>query len=276
METDHFNLVAKDGLELYGRYWQCAQPKGVLCIVHGLGEHIGRYEHVADYLTENGLSVYAYDQRGHGQSEGKRGHAASYEAVLDDVEEILKTARAEYNDLPLFLYGHSFGANVVANYILKRNTNELAGAILSSAWFKAKLEPTSIEFSLARLMNKIYPSFTQSSRLSTDMLTKDDACNKAYENDPLVHRKLSVRLGLEAYEAGLRAINEADRLKIPTLVWHGLQDEITDPEASKAFVGNAGNKAQIKIWESAKHEPHNDLEKAEVLAYLHKWICDQL
>ena len=272
METDEFKLITKDGLELDATSWCSPNPKAVLCIIHGLGEHTCRYHHVAEFLNENNISIFTFDLRGHGKSEGKRGHASSYEILLDDVEEILKTARAEYNDLPLFLYGHSLGGNIVANYILKRNTNELTGAIISSAWFTAVLEPSPIEFQIARIINKIFPSFTQSSKLTTDMLTKDPEVNKAYEEDPLVGRKLSVRLGLESYDAGLWAIKNASRLKIPTLVWHGTDDKITDINSSQEFVQNAGALASFKSWEGVKHEPHNDLEQKEVLNYWMNWM----
>ncbi|MEQ6120808.1 lysophospholipase [Reichenbachiella sp. MALMAid0571] len=272
METDYFNLTAKDGAELKAIAWSSPDPKAVLCIVHGLGEHSGRYQHVAEFFVENNISVFAFDLRGHGKSEGKRGHTPSHEILLDDVEEILKAARAEYNDLPLFLYGHSFGGNIVANYTLIRNTNELSGAILSSSWLKAQIQPSALEFKVAKIINKIFPSFTQGSRFSSSMLTKDAACNDAYENDPLVHRKMSVRLGLESYDAGRWAIKNASRLKIPTLVWHGSEDEITSSEGSKQFAENAGSSASFKLWEGVKHEPHNDLEKEEVLNYLLEWI----
>lgn len=272
METDEFKIIARDGQELSATSWCCPNPQGVFCIIHGLGEHSGRYHHLAEFLTENRISVFTFDLRGHGKSKGKRGHTSSHEILLDDVEELLKTARVEYNDIPMLLYGHSLGGNIVANYILKRNTNELIGAIISSAWLKAEIVPSEMEFTMAKFLNKIFPSFTQGSRFSTSMLTKDPKCNSAYETDPLVHRQLSVRLGLESYDAGLWAIANASRLKIPTLVWHGTDDDITSIDGSKEFVQNAGNLAHFKSWEGVKHEPHNDLEKEEVFKYLLAWI----
>lgn len=274
MEEEQFSLITNDGLELNATMWSCPSPMAVICIIHGLGEHSGRYSHVAEFFTQNNVSVFAFDLRGHGKSEGPKGHTPSHSHLLDDTEEILKAARAEYNDLPMFLYGHSFGGNIVANYILKRNTNEIAGAILSSSWLIAQIQPTKFEFKLAHLVNRILPTFTQGSRFSSSMLTKDSECNEAYENDPLVHRKMSVRLGLESFDAGLWAIDHASRLKIPTLVWHGSEDEITSPEGSKQFAKNAGELASFKLWEGAKHEPHNDLEKQEVLDYFYQWISN--
>ncbi|MFY0651533.1 MAG: lysophospholipase [Cyclobacteriaceae bacterium] len=276
MEIEEFKLVAKDGTELLATSACCPDPKAVMCIVHGLGEHTGRYKHVIDFFTENEFSVFTFDLRGHGKSTGKRGHAPSHESLLDDVEEILKATRAEYNDIPIFLHGHSLGGNIVANYILKRNTNELKGAILSSPWLRAMLEPSNVEFQVARIINKIFPAFTQSSRLSTDMLTKDPKVNEAYENDPLVGRKLSVRLGLESYDAGLWVLDNADRLKIPTLVWHGTDDKITSLDASKSFVEKVGGLASFKQWDNVRHEPHNDLEQKEVMEYWLNWMNEQL
>ena len=272
MEQEEFKLLVSDGLELAGRSWCCPEPKAVLCIVHGLGEHSGRYAHVAEFLNENGFSIFAFDLRGHGISPGKRGHTPSHEILLDDVEELLKYARAEYNDLPMFLLGHSFGGNIVSNYILKKNTGELKGAILSSSWLTLPKLPSKFEFAMARFLNPIFPSLTQSNKLSSSLLTSDPVINKSYDDDPLVFTLASIRLFLESYEAGLWAIEHTDRLKIPTLVWHGTEDKITSYAGSKAFAQNAGEKAEFVSWEGIKHEALNDVSKDKVMAKLLGWM----
>ena len=108
-----FEILTKDRLHLKGKYWQPAEPKAALCIVHGLGDHMMRHAHVASYLCDNHIAVFLYDQRGHGTSDGKRGHMPSYNALLDDVEAVLKKAKEEHLEVPLFLYGHSMGGNIV-------------------------------------------------------------------------------------------------------------------------------------------------------------------
>ena len=125
-------------------------------MVHGLGEHQGRYQHVIEHLGQH-LAFFTYDQRGHGKSPGKRGHAKSFNHLLNDVESLLKIARREYNSLPIYLYGHSMGGNIVANYLLRRVTNELAGAVLSSAFFHLAFEPPSWKLKLGQIMASLWP-----------------------------------------------------------------------------------------------------------------------
>lgn len=274
--TDNFTLTAKDGNSLHGSEWLVNAPKAAVCLVHGLGEHSGRYAHVAEFLNANQISFFAIDLRGHGHSEGKRGHTPSHEMLLDDVEELLMYARAEYNDTPLFLYGHSLGGNIVANYVLKKNTNELAGAIVSSPWLALAFEPPAFQIKLAKIFSSILPSLTQSNGLDVKYLTSDDSVNQAYKNDPLVHNKISTRLFTEAYREGLWALGNTHKNKIPLFILHGAEDKITSAEASKQFAESIGEHATYQSWEGIKHEPHNDIDKEEVMAMVLEWLNKHL
>lgn len=270
--TENFTLTAKDGKSLYGGEWLVENPKAAICLVHGLGEHIGRYEHVAEFLNANQISFFTTDLRGHGQSEGKRGHTPSHDMLLDDVEELLMYARAEYNDLPLFLYGHSLGGNIVTNYVLKKNTNELAGAIISSPWLQLAFEPPSFQIKLAKFFSGIFPALTQPNGLDVAHLTNDEVVNQAYANDPLNHNKISTRLFTEAYHEGLWTLENTRKNKIPLLIYHGSEDQITSPEASKLFAERIGEQASYHQWKGIKHEPHNDVKKEEVLEMILAWV----
>ena len=276
MESENLQLISKDGIELHGVVWECPNPTAIVCIVHGLGEHSGRYAHVAEYFNANNFTVFAYDQRGHGKSGGKKGHSPSYEILLDDVEEILKEARAEYNDLPIFLYGHSFGGNVVCNYALLRDTNELKGLIVSSPWLKLATEPPAFQVKLAKFVSKILPSLTQPNGLNVTDISTDKAAVEAYKNDPLVHNKISTKLFTDVYNSGFWAIENADRLKLSTLVFHGSDDNITSPDGSQEFAQNAGELVEFKLWEGMKHETHNDLKKDEVISFVTAWITKKI
>ena len=267
-----FEIIAQDGTKLHGCKWDIENPSAVLCLVHGLGEHSGRYHHVADYLIKNQISVYAFDLRGHGLSRGKRGHTPNHDMLLDDVEDLLKVVRVEHNDIPIILFGHSFGGNIVANYLLKRNTNEIACGILSSPWLKLAITPPAMKVKLAKMMVKVFPSYSESNGLDTNFLTKDPIVNKAYEDDPLVHTRASARLFLDSFEAGEWAITYAADLKIPVLLYHGDDDHITSAEGSREFHTNAPDLTTLKIWPGVRHEPHNDLEQGEVLEFLIGWL----
>lgn len=273
---ENFYLIARDGQKIEAVSWIPDHEKAIVCIVHGIGEHYRRYNEMAEYLNTQGFAVFSYDQRGHGKTEGKRGHSPSYSLLLDDVENIMKHARSTYPDLPLFLYGHSWGGNIVANFLLKRKTREIVGAILSAPWLELKLTLSPLLLSFVKFINNIYPSFTQNNRVIPDLLSKNKEEVKAYMQDPLVHARISVATYLQAYNQGKWAIENAHTLKIPTLVIHGTDDEITSLDASKKFVENASSMATFKEWKGVKHEPHHDIEKQEVLQYLSSWLNENI
>ncbi len=270
-ETEYF--LSQDGLRIYFRLWDTESPQKICCIVHGHGEHSGRYEHVAKALNEAGICVFAMDLRGHGLSQGKRGHAKSYELFMSDIEELLKTARSIYTDLPMYLFGHSMGGNLVANYAIRMNTNELSGFILSSPWFKLAFDPPPWKLKLGKFFTATWSSLTQPSDLDTDHLSKDPEVVKAYINDPLVHDKISAGLFTAILEAGDYALSETARIKLTGLVYHGNQDQIVDWTASKSFA-NKLDEVSFSELDGVYHEPHNDLEKSEVIQSLVNWIVN--
>ncbi len=272
MDPEELTIISNDGLELVGNWWPPKiNPVGVVCLVHGLGEHQGRYQHVIDHLGQN-LAFFTYDQRGHGKSPGKRGHAKSFNHLLNDVESLLKIARREYNSLPIYLYGHSMGGNIVANYLLQKVTTELAGAILSSSFLKLAFEPPSWKLKLGQIMASLWPAFTQSNELDPSDLSTDPGVGKDYLADPLVHNKISAGLFFALLESGSWALNNVHLLKLPVLVMHGTSDPITSSGGSEKFAGKAGSLATLKLWEGMKHETHNEIEKEQVLNYLKEWL----
>lgn len=271
MHTNELELSTKDGLTLVGKNWLPEnEPKRIICLVHGHGEHIGRYEHFATHFVDQGIAVFAVDLRGHGKSEGKRGHAPNYDLLLSDVEELIKSARVEYNDTPIILYGHSMGGNLVAGFILQNNMKELEAAVLSSPWLTLAFDPPSAQVKLAKLVRKILPSLTQHSKLDANLLSKDAQVVSAYQNDPLVHDLMSPSLFLGMLKGGQDALKKANELKLRTLVMHGDDDKITSADSSRQFAEDSG--AEFKLWKGLKHEPHNEPEQNEVLNFVSDWI----
>lgn len=275
-DQEEFSIIVRDGVQLQGREWLVETPRAAVFMVHGLGEHSGRYDQVAERFNENDFSFFCADLRGHGYSEGKRGHARSLERLCDDLEECLMYVRSEYNDLPLFVYGHSLGGLITLSYLLSKNTNELQAAVVSSPWLRTKNEPSGLEIKAAKWLSGLLPSFTQSNRLNTSDLTRDSEVNNAYKNDPLVHDRISVRLFTECYHGGIWARQNAERLKLPVYLFHGSDDNITDFQASIDFARLAGDWVDFKLWEGNSHEPHNDLDKIAVLESVISWMDDKL
>jgi len=270
-EFDFYN----HNIKFFGQYWQTTSTNAVIILVHGMGEHSTRY---ADYMIpeflKNGLSVITYDQFGHGKTQGKRGHNPSFEAVLDCVEIVIIKANTIFGNIPVFLYGHSMGGNVVINYVLKRKNN-LNGVIATSPFLKLAFQPPFWKLTLGRLLQKIAPSFTMGNELDVNALSRDKHEVQKYINDPLVHDKISPNYSLTFMETGIWAINNADKLSVPTLLIHGTGDRLTSHEASEEFALN-NNKVNLKLIKGGYHELHNDLCKQEVIEASISWIDTQL
>ncbi|MGB3183059.1 MAG: lysophospholipase [Cyclobacteriaceae bacterium] len=271
------NLTSPDGTALYARYWKPVSPaRAVICIVHGLGDHSGRYAELAGYLTSIDIAVYAIDLHGHGLSGGKRGHIHTYQALLDDVEILLKQARLTYLDLPMFLYGHSFGGGIVANYLQLHSSKELTGAILSSPWFRLAFEPPAWKLKLAQITQQIYPSLTLSNELDSRWISKEEEEMQRYEDDPLVHDRISARLFSLAFRNGLQALRSESRITLPMLVIHGKEDQVTDYHATMEFVKKYPDVTRVVLMENGRHELHHDTEKEKVMEEIGAFLLNEI
>jgi alpha-beta hydrolase superfamily lysophospholipase len=276
--TDFSWRTGADQLKIYGQVWQPLpgnETHAVIALVHGMGEHSGRYRRFAEILTTKGISVITFDQRGHGKSEGTKGHITHFNQLLDGVDELLERTRLQFKDKPVFLYGHSMGGNVVLNYALKK-PHKVKGMIVSAPWLRLAFEPPVFKVKLARLMRNLYPGFTQGSGLKTEHLSRDKDVVKAYEKDRYVHDRISAACFVNLYEAGLYALQHANELKVPSLLMHGSADKITSFEASDDFAQKARVVCDFKSWEGLYHELHNEPEKEEVLQHVADWINNQL
>lgn len=264
-----------NGTSIYGCYAKPETVKGVVVLVHGMGEHSGRYsEHVIPALINASMAVVVYDNVGHGKSNGKRGHCESYEALLDILEGILAKAQLLFPEKPLFLYGHSMGGNLVLNYAIRR-TSKLRGVIATSPFLRLAMVPPKWKMTLGKLMLGIWPSITLPSELDANGISRiPDEVNK-YVNDPLVHDKVSPMFSLPIIDAGEWVIAHAHELKTKTLLLHGTSDPIIDYQGTVAFYENAEN-AELKLFEDGYHELHYDVCREEMLAVIQNWLGQQL
>ena len=270
MKHETYEFMAKDNLPLFYQIWHAENEKGLVCLIHGLGEHGGCYGTMAEYLAMKGYSLAALDLRGHGRSKGKRGHAASYELLMDDIDSFISRASAGYSNLPCFLYGHSMGGNLVLNYCLRHKTG-LAGVIASGPWLRLVTEPPRYKYLLSRLLNALYPSLTMNNGLKSDTLYHSESKTEDYYKDPLFHSLISARLYTVIRASGLWALEHAGVLGLPSLVMHGSEDRVTSPGASTEFSKKAPG-STLKIWDGFYHVLQNEPRHDDVFRYVAEWI----
>lgn len=260
-------------------YYQCWQPdetpRATVAIVHGVGEHSGRYGNVVDYLIPRGYVLYGFDLRGHGRSPGQRGYCDSWEAFREDVRAFLSLVRQREGDRPLFLLGHSMGGIIALDYAL-RSSDGLRGVIASAPGIGTNTIPAYL-WSLARLLNRVWPSFSINTQLDLNQISRDPAVVKEAQADPLSHTKGSPRLGMEA-QATIDWIQaHAADLAVPLLIVHGTADAIALPDGSQRFAKNATYPdVELREYEGGYHELHNDIIKEQVLADVENWLARHL
>ena len=265
-------FIGKGGTEIFFQNWCVDKPRGVLVIVHGIGEHSGRYDNIINELKRKKISIYALDHRGHGRSGGKRGHADSFMDYVYDLKLFIDLIKEENNEIPLVILGHSLGGVIATKYALAYS-EDLNSLVLSSPAFIHSVEIPGWKKSLSRILSQYAPSLTQPTKLDARYLSHDADVVEAYENDRLVHDKASVRFYTEFTKACEECLNRASELRIPLLVYHGKEDKIVDYHGSEKFFNNASSRDKsIHLFDGYYHETMNELGKKKVLQIAARWI----
>lgn len=293
MQTFESKWIDPAGVEIYAKGWEPeGQTKAVLLLQHGLGEHVGRYEHVAAWLCQNGIAVIGNDRSGHGRSGGKRGHIAKYEYTLLDILTLHKAAQERYGDLPIFLYGHSMGGGIVLSFMLRnqwqnpkvaeamaefrKNPKALAGVIATSPSVQPGFKPSGFDVFMGKIMRKIYGGYAQNNGLKVDKISRDPQVVATYKADPLVHDRISAETGIGLLEWGTDLLQRDHKLPYPLLLVHGTADALTSPEASAQFVKRCQGDIQYTSYPNAYHELHNEPDKEKMLAEVSDWILSKI
>ena len=271
----HFDTEwqTSDGATLYAQGWEPEQkPVAVICMIHGLGEHFGRYRHLAEFLTDHGFAYVGVDLRGHGKTPGQRGYVPSFNAFMQDISLLLDQVGIRYPSLPKFLYGHSLGGILVLNYCL-RKTPDLAGVIVTSPGLRNALEEQTAKVAFANIAGTILPRISLPSGLDTSGLSRNPEIARAYLEDPLVHDRATLRMAKETLAAIPYIFENAKDFHYPLLLMHGTADRLAYARGSQEFAGLAIQaEIDLKLWEGAYHELHNELEKDQVFDYLLQWL----
>jgi alpha-beta hydrolase superfamily lysophospholipase len=275
MNIAELSWKTSDGINIYGKKWSTIEPpKAVICMMHVMGEHINRYDHVADMFNKNGYAVIGCDHRGHGKSGGQRGHIPGYEIFLDDVAIFLAIASEHFPGTKKILYGHSMGGNLVANYLIDRQP-KICGAILSSPYIQLAFKPAPVKLFLGKILKGIHATLSMSTGLDSSAISRDKSVVTKYNSDPLVHDRVSATMGIELIQSGNRALDNAGKISVPALIYHGTEDKLTSFEASKSFARRAGELVKFVPFKGLYHETHNEPEQDEVFKVIVDW-CNSI
>jgi lysophospholipase len=273
-------IPARDGTDLLVRRWPAGRegdgtwagiPSAAVLLVHGLGEHSGRYEHVGGQLAAAGFDIAAFDQRGFGASGGRPGHVQRWSEYHDDLEERLAAVRADAAGRPVVLYGHSLGGLIALGYVLSpRPGPDLlvlsAPAIASTipGWKKV----------LAQALARIAPTLTVANGVAGDTLSRDPHVAQRYFADPLNRHRSTTRFGAEALAEQRRVLEALASLDLPTIVIHGGDDRLVPTESSERLEALPG--VTRVVHPDLRHETHNEPEGAAVLEGVIAWLRAQV
>lgn len=276
MNTPHSltSQLALQGNPTAVRDWPLAPEvplRGVVLLVHGLGEHIGRYEGLAQHLNDWGFAVRGYDQFGHGNTGGVRGCLPSDDRLLDDLTAMVDDTRARVpQGAPLILLGHSLGGLVAARFV-GLGLRPVEALVLSSPALDPGLN--LVQKLLLAVLPSIAPNLCVGNGLDPAMLSHDPAVVAAYKADPLVHNRVSGRLARFIADNGPAALVQAPEWTTPTLLLYAGADKLVNPAGSRAFA-DAAPKAVVSAhgFDALYHEIFNERKAAPVFAELKKWL----
>ena len=279
MKTFEAKFAGNDGTPFYVQGWEPdVQPKAVIVLVHGLGEHTGRYIHVGKALTDAGYVLVGFDQRGHGKSGGARGHFPSLDVVTQDIRQFFQFVSQRYPNLPQFLYGHSLGGLLSLAFAVQ-NKAALKGVVVTGSALRSALQAQKAKIAMANILGTLMPAMTIPSGLDATTISRDKAVVDKYVHDPLVHDKTSLGLGKSALTAIDICFARARDFAYPLLIMHGKADKLTYASGSEDFARLAGEKNKdvtLKIWDGLYHEIHNEPEQAEVFKVMIDWLDKHL
>jgi alpha-beta hydrolase superfamily lysophospholipase len=271
-QCEPFELRTSDGLSLRARAWEPkSDARCTVGVVHGLGEHSGRYDHFARRFNLAGCRVLAFDLRGHGASPGRRGHVDRFARLLDDIELLVEEMKGRGPSTPRVLYGQSLGGSLVLSYAMRRQP-QVDGLIITSPLFETTKPPPGWKLAAARLMVPILPWFTLGHGIRRDEMSHDPDAVAQRKEDALMHDRISARLGLSMLAEGRWLLTHAEHLNVPTLLMHGIADSVTSAEASVTFADRAGTVCTLKLWKEMLHELQWETDRGMVFDYALDWI----
>lgn len=273
LKQSHGYLEGVGRLRLHYRAWEVEEPLAALIVVHGLFEHGRRYEEFARYMAAQRFSTFLLDLRGHGASEGRRGHVRSFDVLLQDLDRFRREVQGLVPfDLPLFLVGHSMGGLVSLRYLQEYEAS-FQGAVITSPWLGTAVTIPRWQIMAASVLNRILPAFPFPSKLDPEELTQDPERVADYRDDPEIHSTLTPRLFTEISSAMEIAHRRGDRIGLPVLFLLAGADTIVSTDRSLAFARSLlSDDITVEVLDDHYHEVLQERERTTVMADIRDWI----
>ena len=264
-------IESGDGTRLAYHAWPVTVGPITFAVVHGLGEHAGRYERFAHGMAAYQMGTYAVDLRGHGKSAGARGHIDAWSQWVDDATLFVKYVESQVGGevVPL---GHSFGGAVMLSAVRAGKLAHARRFVVSSPALKLKVKVPGWKVGLAKLTSKVAPRIALDNEVDPKTISRIPEIVEAYRTDPLVHSKISSRTYAEWMRAARENLEHADEIKIPFMIVAGTDDPLIDPSGSEELHRKAPKMSELRIFEGRFHEPFNDLGSDEVFAAIAGWL----
>lgn len=265
---DHLYIQSRDGTRLHLVRWTPpGEPKGHVVLCHGLAEHMGRYTHVADRLVADGWQVSGIELRGHGDSEGRRGHVYRWAEYVEDLHAAVETVRG-----PCFLLGHSMGGAVILDALRADWSAQIRGVVLSNPALAFAVEAPAWKVALAGVLTRVLPTLALANEIETKYLSHDPKVVEAYEKDPRVYKTITPRWYTEALAAMARILDHAPHYDRPLLALTSTDDHLCDNTVTVAFMNRYGPKGTSICYGPLYHELFNEPEKERIFADILSWL----
>jgi alpha-beta hydrolase superfamily lysophospholipase len=273
-ESTLSTFIASDGDNIVIQDWPLAPSvalKGMVIVVHDLGEHAGRYERLARTLNDWGFAVRGYDQCGHGESGGARGSMPTENRLLDDLTDIVDSTRLRlHKDTPLILLGHGLGAIVVSGFVTLA-TRQVNAVVLSSPVFDGGLN--RVQKLILAMLSKFAPNFQLGTGIKPQYLSQDPDVISTYRRDPLVHDRISARLASYLAHAGAQIVAQSVHWITPALLLYAGNDRLLNPQGSRTFAQLAPDHLVTAVcFEKMYHDVFNEIDASTVFAHLKQWL----
>lgn len=275
VKLDEGYFKSADDLDLFWRAWSSAEgdePKAIIALQHGYAEHTGRYHHVASALVRHGFAVFGIDARGHGKSQGTRGHVERWDEYVDDFDRTISEAKDRFGDLPVIVLGHSNGGLIALRHALNKPGRAIT-YIVTSPYCGLALDVPAAKDIGGRVLSKVWPSLSMATGLPPESVSQNQDVVRDYIEDPLVFATTTPRNYAETRRAHRDLMNRAPEIEVPFLFLVAGSDELVDPDATEKvyhLLGSADR--ELEIFPQLYHEILNEDAWPEITGRIVEWI----